>query len=777
MPPSINAVLNQALQDFNRGNLEEAKKKLSYILNIQPRNIAALEILGALFFRQGYPQQAIKPLQKITKIKPGYPEAWHNLGIALLALKQYEQALAVYDRAIALKPEYAEAWSNRGNALAGLEQYEEALTSFDNTIAHRPNYSEAWSNRGNVLRELRQYEEALASYDKAINLTPDYADAWSNRGVTLIRLKQFEEALASYDKVISLKPNYAEAWANRGVALKQLKRFEEALTSYDKAISLKPDYAEAWSFSGIALQELKQYEQSLACFDKAISYKPNYATAWFCRGEMLKEPKRYEEALISYEKVIDIDPNYEFCLGQKLHAQMHMCIWKDLEPQLIKLSERVSNGIPASTPFSILALLDEPKTLQRAADIYVQAKFPTQVSSAAFDKKNQTERTRIGYYSADFHNHATSYLMAELFEVHDRSRFEIFGFSFGPNKQDEMRERVAAGVDHFHEVSNKSDREIAELSRTLGIDIAIDLKGFTQDSRTGIFAERCAPIQVNYLGYPGTMAAPYIDYIIADPVLIPPETQDYYSEKVVYLPDCYQINDGKRRISQNEFTREEFGLPGDQFVFCCFNNNYKILPETFDSWMRILKSVEGSVLWLIQANDWSTTNLRKEAAARGIDESRLVFAKRMELEGHLARHRLADLFLDTLPYNAHTTASDALWAGLPVLTQIGQSFAARVSASLLTAIGLPELITRDVEQYESLAIELAQNPSKLSSIRQKLEANKTTSPLFNASVFAKNIENAYSQIMERYTAGQEPEHIYVESTLEAKQPASTSPQQ
>jgi len=305
----------------------------------------------------------------------------------------------------------------------------------------------------------------------------------------------------------------------------------------------------------------------------------------------------------------------------------------------------------------------------------------------------------------------------------------------------------------------------------------VDLKGFTQDSRTGIFAEICAPIQINYLGYPGTMAAPYIDYIVADPVLIPTEMQNYYTEKVIYLPDCYQINDGKRSISQNAFTREEFGLPEDQFVFCCFNNNYKVLPATFDSWMRILQSVEGSVLWLMQSNTWSATNLRKEAATRGIDESRLVFAKSMRLDEHLARHRLADLFLDTLPCNAHTTTSDALWAGLPVLTQIGQSFAARVSASLLSAIGLPELITQDAKQYESLAIELAQNPSKLSSIRQKLEANKTTSPLFNANVFAKHIENAYSQIIERYKTGQKPEHIDVESTLKPKRTASSRLQQ
>ena len=727
MPPSINAILNQALQDFQRGNLEEAKQKLAYILSTQPRNIAALEILGAVFVRQGDPGQAIQPFEKITRIKPSYPEGWHNLGIALLTLEQYERALAAYDRAIVIKPDYVEAWSNRGNALAGLKQHEEALTSYVKAIKLRPNYPEAWANRGNVLGQLRQFQQALASYDEAINL----------------------------------KPHYAEAWTNRGVALKELKQYDQALLSYDKAINLKPEYAEAWYNRGVALKELRQYDQALTCFDKAVSLKPDFVDSWSNRGGTLLRRRQHEQALISFAKVISINADYEFCLGQKLHTQTHMCSWEDLDTQLRKLSEGILKGIPVSLPFPMLALLDEPETLQRAADIYVQAKFPPRATSVTFTDKDRSEKIRIGYFSADFHNHATSYLMAELFEVHDRSRFEIFGFSFGPNRQDEMRERVSAGVDHFHEVSSKSDREIAELSRTLGIDIAVDLKGFTQDSRTGIFAEICAPIQINYLGYPGTMAAPYIDYIVADPVLIPTEMQNYYTEKVIYLPDCYQINDGKRSISQNEFTRAEFGLPEDQFVFCCFNNNYKILPATFDSWMRILHSVEGSVLWLMQSNTWSATNLRKAATTRGIDESRLVFAKSMRLDEHLARHRLADLFLDTLPCNAHTTTSDALWAGLPVLTQIGQSFAARVSASLLSAIGLPELITRDANQYESLAIELAQNPSKLSNIRQKLEVNKQTSSLFKANVFAKHIENAYSQIIERHKAGQKPEHINV----------------
>ena len=303
------------------------------------------------------------------------------------------------------------------------------------------------------------------------------------------------------------------------------------------------------------------------------------------------------------------------------------------------------------------------------------------------------------------------------------------------------------------------------MSRDLGIDIAIDLKGFTQDNRMGIFAERCARVQINYLGYPGTLAAPYFDYIVADKTLIPHESQQYYTEKIIYLPHSYQVNDSKRKISNRVFTRQQLGLPKSGFVFCCFNNNYKILPETFDVWMRLLKTVNGSVLWLFEDNPTAAKNLRKEATNRGVDPARLVFAPRMELEDHLARHRVADLFIDTLPCNAHTTASDALWAGLPVLTQMGQSFAARVAASLLNAMDLPELITKTQGEYEARAIELANNPLRLTEIKKKLERNRETSPLFNGQLFARHIEAAYTEIHRRHLSGKKPDHINVEALM------------
>jgi predicted O-linked N-acetylglucosamine transferase (SPINDLY family) len=393
----------------------------------------------------------------------------------------------------------------------------------------------------------------------------------------------------------------------------------------------------------------------------------------------------------------------------------------------------------------------------------VRNRCPRNGSLPALDHQEGTGKIRIGYFSADFQEHATSYLIAELFEMHDRSKFRVIAFSFGPPSQGAMRKRLADAVDEFIDVSEKTDSEAALLSRNLKIDIAVDLKGFTQNSRAGIFALGAAPLQVNYLGYPGTMGAEYIDYLIADRTLVPEESRRYYSEKIVYLPDSYQVNDGKRTIANKEFTRAELGLPMRGFVFCCFNNNFKIMPRTFDVWMRILSRVEGSVLWLFAGNPAAMENLRREAILRKIGSERLVFAERMDLPEHLARHRAADLFLDTWPCNAHTTASDALWAGLPVLTHTGEAFASRVAASLLTAIRLPELIASTPEDYEELAVQLATNAERLALIRKKLANNRLTAPLFDTRLYTRHLEAAYIQMHDRYRANLPAEHIVVES--------------
>jgi predicted O-linked N-acetylglucosamine transferase (SPINDLY family) len=417
-------------------------------------------------------------------------------------------------------------------------------------------------------------------------------------------------------------------------------------------------------------------------------------------------------------------------------------------------NERVVN------PFPLLALNDDALLHKKSSEIYVQNKYPWNPILGLILKRQKNEKIRIGYFSADFKNHPVAFLIAELFEIHDRSQFEIYAFSL-VKSDDEMVDRFHLAFDHYIEAQEMSDIEIAQLSRSFNIDIAVDLTGITASSRTGIFSYRAAPIQVNYLGYPGTLGADYMDYIIADKTLIPPQSQQFYSEKVVYLSNSYQVNDRKRIISERQFTRHELGLPENGFVFCCFNNNFKIIPATFASWMGILKAVEGSVLWLFQDNSWAAENLKKEAENHGISSNRLVFAERQPLSEHLARHRQADLFLDTFPYNAHTTASDALWAGLPVLTMMGQSFASRVAASLLNAIGTPELITSTQEEYEALAINLVLNPNKLTNIKNKLANNRLTTPLFDTPLFTQNLETAYIKMMERYQADLKPDHIII----------------
>ncbi len=704
-------------------------------------------------------QAALESYDRAILLKPDSAEAYINRGNALMELKQYRAALESYDQVIVLKPDSGEAYNNRGNVLRELKEYQAALESFDQAILLKPDSGEAYNNRGNVLRELKEYQAALESYDKAILLKPDSAEACNNCGNVLRALKEYQAALESCDKAILLKPDYAEAYNDRGIALEGLKQYQAALESYDQAILLKPDCTEAYSNRGNALMGLKEYQAALESYDKAILLKPDYLEAYINRGKALYDLKLYQAALESYDKAILLKPDYEYLQGTRLHMKRYLCDWGDLENQCTRLETRIDHDEKASLPFFALAISSSPSLQRKAAEIYVQDQHPLPPISAAIPKRPGREKIRIGYFSADYHNHATCYLMAELFERHDKNKFELLGFSFGSDTNDEMRKRVAAAMDRFMDVRFLPDQEVAQLCRNLEVDIAVDLKGFTQHNRTGIFAERAAPIQVNYLGYPGTLGAAYMDYLIADHTLIPEDSRRYYSEKIAYLPDSYQVNDSRRSISTKPRARAEEGLPETGFVYCCFNNNYKITPGTFDIWMRILGRVEGSVLWLLEDNPWAGSNLRKEAALRGISPQRLIFAGRRPLPEHLARHRLADLFLDTFPCNAHTTASDALWAGLPVLTWIGETFASRVAASLLRAIHMPELITTTPEAYEALAVEIAVHPERSREIKERLQRNRLTTPLFDIQSFTRHIEAAYTAMYARYQADMPPEHI------------------
>ena len=762
---------------YNRGNAFQNLKRTTEALESYDRAIALDPQYADAYNNRG---NALKELRRLTealasyeqalRLKPEYVDAHNNRGVTLQELGRFDEGLASYDRALALNPEYVDAYNNRGTILQELKRHDEALASYDQGIALRPNDAAVYSNRGNVLTDMERLVEALASYDKALELAPDYAQAHNNKGIALQKLGRLNEALDCFARAIEIQADYADFYYNRGNTLQKLKRCEDALKSYDKAIALNPDYAAAYNNRGNSLEELRRLGDALASYDKAIALKPEYAAAYNNRGFVLKDLKRVEETLLSFEQALRLKPDYDFLPGMVQHIKMFMCDWRGFDEGVLKILEKIQRNEKASAPFLLLALSDAPLIHRLCSQIFFEQNSPLNHSLGAIPKRDKKNKIHIGYFSTDFRNHPMSFLTAELFELHDAKQFEITAIALGPASQDPIRTRLKKAFHRFIEVRDQSDYEVAKLSRELGIDIAVDLNGFTTGARTSIFSYRAAPIQVNYLGYPGTMAANYIDYIVADRTLVPASSRDHYSEKIVYMPGSYMANDRKRVISERHFTRQELGLPDNAFVFACFNNNFKITPKTFECWMRILKSVAQSVLWLFEDNPIAVVNLKKEAQQRGVHPDRLVFAKRMPLEEHLARHRQADLFIDTLPYNAHTTASDALWAGLPVVTLIGDAFASRVAASLLNAIDLPELIANTPAEYEALAIELATHPKKLQAIREKLARHRMTKPLFDAPAFTKSLEAAYTKMMERYWADLPPDHLFIDSSpLDVKQ--------
>jgi predicted O-linked N-acetylglucosamine transferase (SPINDLY family) len=724
-----NSLLQEAIHNIKKNNFVDAKILLLKILDTEPLNFDVLNTIGAIAGGENNHIEALNFFKKAQKIKPDDNLINFNL---------------------------AKALSEIGNNLEAIKYYKIAIRLDKNHFG-------SWLNFGRSLDQLKRYDEALFHYDQAIKLKPDYAEAYYNKGNTFKNLKRYDEALSHYDQAIKLKPDFVQAYNNKANIFKNLMRYDEALSNYDQAIRLKPDYAEAYNNKGNIFENLMRYDEALSNYDQAIKLKPDSAKPYSNKANIFKNLMRYDEALSNYDQAIRLKPDYEYLFGMSFHIKMFMCDWQNFEFNVKSLSLQINENKKSSISFPFLALTDSSSIQRKCSEIWVNDKHPFNSSLGPILKSRHRDKIKVGYYSPDFREHAITHLLAEFFELHDKNHFELFGFYFGPPDSSKMHKRVSSAFDQFIDVRLKSDKDITLMSREIGIDIAVDLAGFTALARTDIFAYRAAPIQVNYLGYPGTTGAEYIDYIIADSTLIPSKSQQYYSEKVVYLPNSYQVNDRKRVTANKVFTREELGLPIEGFIFCCFNNIFKITPGTFDGWVRILKAVNSSILWLLEDNPIAVLNLRKEAKFRGLDPNRLVFAKKINSSEHLARHYVADLFIDTLPYNAHTTASDALWTGLPVLTCAGESFASRVAASLLNAIELPELITTTQEQYEATAIDLANNPEKLKAIKYKLKRNRLTTALFDTPRFTKHIEAAYKQMYERYQADLPLNNIYIEN--------------
>jgi len=750
------------LLQHQKGEHQAALELVRRAIELDPHQAATHSNLALILQQLGMFEDALDHCERALALKADYAEALNNRGNALHELKRYEDALDSYDRAVALRPGYADAFNNRGVTLAELRRHDIALASLDQALVLRPNWVEALVNRGNALRGLGRYEDALASYDRALALKPDYADAFMNRGQVLRSMGQHALAVAAYDRVLALAPNRAEAHLQRGNALLELMRQEQALASYDRALAVNPNYAEALINRGVALRNLGRHDEALASYDRALALKPSDALALYNRGNALQELDRPQEASRSFARLLELVPDYPFAKGQLLHARMLCCDWTQFVPMTESIKREIEAGKKVAEPFGYLGIASSERVLKLCATTYATEQFPRASTPCWNGEKYDNRKIRIGYLSGEFRHQATSILMAELFELHDRNRFELFAFDNGWDDGSAIRRRIEQAFDEVVDIARLSDAEAADAVHARRIDILVNLNGYFGRARQGIFSRRPCPVQVNYLGFPGTLGADYIDYIVADRHVLPPGHDAFYAEKVVRLPDTYQVNDSKRRIAERTPARAEANLPDAGFVFCCFNNNYKITPDIFDIWMRLLGRVEGSVMWLIEDNAAAGANLRREAERRRVASERLICAPRKDLAEHLARHRLADLFLDTLPYNAHTTASDALWAGLPLVTCMGSTFPGRVAASLLEAVGLPELITHSPADYEALALRLAKTPGELSALRVKLNKNRTSCRLFDTDRFRRHIESAYMTMWERYQRGEPPESFSVE---------------
>ena len=721
--------------------------------------------LAEHYFRINQYSFAQHILEKIIAIDSGNSKANELLGYIYENLGQLDISFKFLSAACNQLDCSPEALYYLGSMQLNKGLYNEASTSFKNSIRKGGEFFEALHDLATAQAHTGDLNAALFNYKKCLAFGNPSYELFYNIARIYDEIKFFDDAIAYYDNALKLKPDYAEGWSNKGVALHELKRYNEAISHYDKALNLMPNYAEAWSNKGNTLNALKLYDEAIAHFDNALNLKPDYAEGWVNKGAVLNKLNRYEGAIIHYDRAISLKPDIDWIFGDLISTKLQACCWLDLTSSIEILSRKIIIGQKVSSPFSLKALTDDALLHQKTSEIYTQSKFPLNTTLRPAPKFPRRQKIRIGYFSADFRNHPVAYLLAQFFEIHDRCRFETYAFSLVA-ASDEMRDRLINSFDHFLNVEDQSDIQTAQLARNFGIDIAVDLTGHTNDARTSIFAYRAAPIQVNWLGYPGTLGADYFDYIVADKTLIPELHQAFYTEKIAYLPDTYMVDDSERAPSSRVFTREECGLPENAFVFCCFNNSYKFNPQVLDSWSRILKQVENSILWISENSVIFKANLTVEFINRGIDPSRIIFAQRLEsMADHLARYALADLFLDTYPYNAHTTAVDSLKAGVPVITLIGQSFASRVAASLLNVVGLPELITSTLDEYVALATELATNHNKFIDLKIKLARNRLLTPLFDTSIFTKNIEAAYIEMYERHQGGLEPSHLSFVSNI------------
>ena len=664
--------------------------------------------------------------RKVLKSDPGNLPALKFLGRIYAQSHRPTEAIACMKKAYAKDKLDVDLQLMYAPQLIKAEAFSEAETVLRTTVKRSPASDYAHYLLALAIAKTRRFAEAIEICTTTLALNAAQLEARYLRARTYAEIDHHQEAIDDYERIIEQGNVSADAYYRRGYSFFKLGRIAEAINDFLESLTLNPGSFEVNALLGESLLTLKLH-------------------------------RRAEEA---FYRAMNADASRAYIMSKIVSCRHFSCNWKDFEPDNQYLTKMILSGESIESPFSFLNITASARDQLICNNLRVEYQFDLKQPKPQFSSSKK-QKIRLGYVSADYYGHATTVLCERLFACHDRQDFEVIGISLLTNKNDPTTERLRQIFDAYHEVSNVSDEQAAEVIRALDIDILIDLKGHTQDSKPGIFARYPAPVQVNYLGFPGSMGGNLMDYIIADEYVIPRGYETFYSEKIVRLPGSYQINNNQREMASDNSRKEDHGLPQDGFVFCCFNNNYKITPDVFSIWMRLLSQVPGSVLWLLADNEEATENLKREAAQRGIDPDRIIFAARLGVAEHLARHKHADLFLDTLPINAHTTTSDALWAGLPVLTCTGEAFAARVASSLLHAAGVPELVTHNHADYEALALHLARDADSLKDLRHRLKETRNACDLFNTEKTTRNIEAAYRAMHARRQSGLAAEHIFV----------------
>ena len=779
-------------------------KYYEQVLQASPANPKVLYLMGVLAHQEGQPEKAAELLQMATRYDANNAHCFFDLGLVLEDLGCLEEAFLAYRRAVNLKPEYFEAANNVGNILYKLNRKDDALTWFQKALTINPDFAVGYLNIGNiahdrgqltdaivsyqralalnpamavchhhlglVYNDQRRYREAIACYQQALAHAPDDATIIYSLGNALRGMGEPEQAVSCYREAIKFQPAFPEAYTNLGSALAELGKLDEALICLKKALDLNPDLAETHNNLGNVWRDKGDLKQALGYYLHAVRLKADLAQAHFNIGSVRKELGDVENAIQSFQRAFSLKPDYSTALNQHFFQALEGCLWKELKNLTFRLdnltARELKHGLkPGETPFVSVARQTDPSinfSIAKSWSQYIQKTASGLNKSYTFTGTASSHpKIRIGYLSNDFRNHPIAHLILSLFGCHNRKKFEILCYSCGPNDGSVYRQRIQAECDRFIDLIDRTDGDAADHIYKDQVDILVDLMGYTRGHRLIISAFRPAPVQVSFLGFPGTTGADFFDYIIADRTVIPEAHKLFYSEKIIYMPHCYQVNDHTQMIDPTLSSAAIHGLPQNGPVFCAFHQSFKIDPIMFRTWMNILRKVPESVLWLLKSNEYAEQNLKNAAEEMGIDSQRLVFAPRLPKAQHLGRHNLADLMLDTRIYNGHTTTSDALWAGLPVISLLGSHFASRVSASILKALGMSELVTHSLEEYEKLAVQLAFDSIERNRLRRKISKNRLTHPLFDTPRYVRNLEKAYSQLWHIHSTGQHPRHIEI----------------